>query len=197
MGPSNCYASESYSFGPNKKGTKTMSSPQDNTAPSSTGWRFKTGIAIICLILLSWVTVPLAAAADVPGPKIAALTGILFISNKILLIVAIAVMGKSGFQQLKRSVFGYVSALAPAADLEVGPARHRIGLVMFCLPLISSFLEPYVDTLWPGLRPNLWQLQALGDALLIGSFFVLGGNFWDKVRALFIRTARVVNTSAV
>lgn len=174
-----------------------MSSPQDNTAPSSTGWRFKTGIAIICLILLSWVTVPLAAAADVPGPKIAALTGILFISNKILLIVAIAVMGKSGFQQLKRSVFGYVSALAPAADLEVGPARHRIGLVMFCLPLISSFLEPYVDTLWPGLRPNLWQLQALGDALLIGSFFVLGGNFWDKVRALFIRTARVVNTSAV
>jgi hypothetical protein len=33
--------------------------------------------------------------------------------------------------------------------------------------------------------------------MLIGSFFVLGGNFWDKVRALFIRTARVVNTGAV
>ncbi|MBN3865111.1 transporter suffix domain-containing protein [Pseudomonas frederiksbergensis] len=174
-----------------------MSSPQDDIASSSTSWRFKAGIAIICLILLSWLAVPLAAAADVPGPKIAALTGILFISNKIMLILAIAVMGKSGFQQLKRSVFGYVSALAPAADVEVGPARHRIGLVMFCLPLISSFLEPYVDTLWPGLRPNLWQVQALGDALLIGSFFVLGGNFWDKVRALFIRTARVVNTSAV
>ncbi len=132
-----------------------------------------------------------------PGPKIAALTGILFISNKILLILAIAVMGKSGFQQLKRSVFGYVSTLAPTADLEVGPFRHRIGMVMFCLPLISSFLEPYVDTLWPGLRPNLWQAQALGDAMLIGSFFVLGGNFWEKVRALFIRTARVVNTSTV
>jgi len=173
-----------------------MSSPQDNTAPSSAGWRFKLGIVIICLILGSWLLVPLAAAADVPGPKIAALTGILFISNKIMLILAIAVMGKSGFQQLKRSVFGYVSTLAPA-DLEVGPARHRIGLVMFCLPLISSFLEPYVDTLWPGLRPNLWQVQALGDAMLIGSFFVLGGNFWDKVRALFIRTARVVNTSTV
>jgi hypothetical protein len=120
----------------------------------------------------------------------------LFISNKILLILAIAVMGKSGFQQLKRSVFGYVSTLAPT-EQEVGPARHRVGLVMFCLPLISSFLEPYVDTLWPGLRPNLWQVQALGDAMLVGSFFVLGGNFWDKVRALFIRTARVVNVSAV
>ncbi|MFS2067921.1 transporter suffix domain-containing protein [Pseudomonas sp. CT11-2] len=174
-----------------------MSSPQDEIAPSSTGWRFKAGIAILSLTVISWLTVPLAAAADVPGPKIAALTGILFISNKILLILAIAVMGKSGFQQLKRNVFGYVSTLAPAADLEVGPARHRIGMVMFCLPLISSFLEPYVDTLWPGLRPNLWQVQVLGDALLVGSFFVLGGNFWDKVRALFIRTARVVNTSTV
>ncbi|MCO8312909.1 transporter suffix domain-containing protein [Pseudomonas mandelii] len=173
-----------------------MSSPQDNTAASSTGWRFKVGIAIICLMLGSWLMVPLAAAADVSGSKIAALTGVLFISNKILLILAIAIMGKAGFQQLKRSLFGYVSTLAPA-DVEVGPARHRIGLVMFCLPLISAFLEPYIDSLWPGLRPNLWQLQVLGDAMLIGSFFVLGGNFWDKVRALFIRTARVVNTSTV
>jgi hypothetical protein len=64
---------------------------------------------------------------------------------------------------------------------------------MFCLPLISSFFEPYIDSIWPGLRPNIWQLQLLGDAMLIGSFFVLGGNVWDKVRALFVRTARVVN----
>lgn len=66
--------------------------------------------------------------------------------------------------------------------------------MMFCLPLVCSFLEPYVDTLAPGLRPNSWALQLLGDALLVGSFFVLGGNFWEKLRALFIRTARVVAT---
>ncbi|WP_347900721.1 transporter suffix domain-containing protein [Pseudomonas purpurea] len=165
--------------------------------PHSAGWRFKLGIAMLCLIPLSWLMVPIAAAADVPGQKVAALTGILFISNKILLILVIAIMGKSGFQQLKRSLFGYMSALVPTAEFEVGPTRHRIGLVMFCLPLISSFLEPYVDSIWPGLRPNLWQAQFLGDAMLVGSFFVLGGNFWEKVRALFIRTARVVTTREV
>lgn len=170
-----------------------ISSDQNTVESDAAGWRFKLGIAIICLMLASWLMVPLAALADVPGSKIAALTGILFISNKVLLILVIAIMGKSGFQQLKRRVFGYVSALAPSAELEVGPVRHCIGLVMFCLPLISSFFEPYIDSLWPGLRPNIWQLQVLGDAMLIGSFFVLGGNFWDKVRALFIRTARVVN----
>ncbi|MFW0755504.1 transporter suffix domain-containing protein [Pseudomonas sp. H11T01] len=171
-----------------------MTSPDQNTvAPASAGWRFKLGVALICLMPAAWLLVPLAAAVDVPGTKIAALTGILFIGNKVLLILVIAIMGKAGFQQLKSRLFSYVSALAPSAETEVGPARHRIGLVMFCLPLISSFLEPYIDSIWPGLRPNIWQLQMLGDAMLIGSFFVLGGNFWDKVRALFIRTARVVN----
>ncbi len=170
-----------------------MSSDHNTVEPNSASWRFKLGIAIICLMLALWLTVPLAAAADIPGSKIAVLTGILFIANKVLLLLVIAVMGKSGFQELKRHLFGYVSAIAPTAELEIGPVRHRVGLVMFCLPLISSFLEPYVDSLWPGLRPNLWQLQLLGDAMLIGSFFVLGGNFWDKVRALFIRTARVAN----
>ncbi|MHC8400931.1 transporter suffix domain-containing protein [Pseudomonas sp. MDT1-17] len=174
-----------------------MHSTQANVEPHSTGWRFKLGIIIICVMLGSWLLVPVAAAVGVPGSRIAALTGVLFISNKVLLILVIGIMGKSGFQQLKRSMFGYVSSLTPSADVEPGPVRHRIGIVMFCLPLISSFLEPYVDTFWPGLRPNLWQTQLLGDIMLIGSFFVLGGNFWEKVRALFIRTARVTNTSAV
>jgi len=173
-----------------------MDSTEGVVKQHSAGWRFKVGIAIICLMLGSWLMVPLAAAAGVPGTRIAALTGVLFISNKVLLILVIAVMGKSGFQQLKRSVFGYVSALAPSAEFQVGPVRHRVGLVMFCLPLISSFIEPYIDSIWPGLRPNLWQLQLLGDLMLIGSFFVLGGNFWEKVRALFIRTARVSNPGA-
>lgn len=172
-----------------------MTSAQDAVKPSSAGWRFKTGIAIVCLILASWLLIPVAASAGIEGSKVAALTGVLFIANKILLLLAIAIMGKAGFQELKQRLYGYVSALAPA-DVEVGPARHRIGLLMFCLPLISSFLEPYVDNFWPGLRPNLWQLQLLGDVMLIGSFFVLGGNFWDKVRALFIRTARVVDAEA-
>ena len=30
-----------------------------------------------------------------------------------------------------------------------------------------------------------------GDIILLLSLFVLGGNFWDKLRALFIRDAKV------
>jgi hypothetical protein len=122
------------------------------------------------------------------------LSGILFISNKVLLLVVVAVMGKPGFQELKRHVFGYVTVLAPTSD--VGPLRHSLGLVMFGLPLLTTFLEPYDDYIWPALLTHSWQLELLSDLIFVASFFVLGANFWDKIRALFVRTARVVDRGA-
>jgi hypothetical protein len=170
-----------------------MASPTTtaDAGPAAAGWRFKLGIALFAAAILLWLLVPLAAAIGMSGSRIAGLTGTIFIVNKLLFLAVVGVLGKSGFQQLKRMLFGYVAGLAP--EPTVGPVRHGIGLVMFCLPLISAWLEPYVDTFWPGLRPNLWQAQLLGDVMFIASFFVLGGNFWAKIRALFVRTAIVVN----
>ena len=165
-----------------------------NTTPNAVGWRFKLGITLFVMAFLLWLLVPLAAVIGLPASRIATLAGTIFIANKLLLLAVIGVMGKAGFQQLKGMVFGYAGKLAPEAI--VSTTRYQIGLVMFCLPLISGWLEPYVDALAPGLRPNLWQLQLLGDLMFVTSFFVLGGNFWAKVRALFVRTAVVADPGA-
>jgi hypothetical protein len=119
---------------------------------------------------------------------------IVFIGNKVLLLAVVAVMGKPGFVQIKRHVFGYVAMLAPAP--EVGRLRHAVGLAMFGLPLLTTFLEPYDGYIWPALLTHGWQVELLSDLIFIASFFVLGGNFWDKIRALFCRTARVVDLGA-
>jgi hypothetical protein len=161
-------------------------SDSETDISTGAGWRFKTGICLFVFAFALWLLIPLSASMGAPGARIAALTGVIFVANKVLLVICIAVMGKSGFQQLKAIVFGRAKRLAPSKT--VGPVRHVIGLVMFGLPLVSAMLEPYIDNIWPGLRPNLWQVQALGDVMLIASFFVLGGDFWSKIRALFIRT---------
>lgn len=160
----------------------------DEIAPPvpASGWRLKFGLCIVCLALLLWVSVPISAAMGVSAGRITALTGFIFIVNKVLLLACVAVMGKAGFQQLKAMIFGYAKGLTPSEY--IGPTRHAVGLVMFCLPLLSAMVEPYVDSVAPGLRPNLWQLQLLGDIMFIASFFVLGGNFWAKLRALFVRS---------
>jgi hypothetical protein len=156
---------------------------------SSAGWRFKLGSMIIALAFAIWLSIPVANAMDASTGALAGISGGVFIANKLLLLLAVAIMGKAGFRQLKGHLFGYVSGLAPQT---VGPLRYRMGLAMFCLPLASAIVEPYADAIWPGLWPSSWQLQLFGDFLLIASFFLLGGNFWDKVRALFVRTATVV-----
>ena len=157
--------------------------------PKARNWRFKLGIFLICVAVALWILVPIAASAGLSSARVAAMTGMIFIVNKVLLLLVIAVMGKAGFQQLKGTIFGYFR-LAP--ETSIGPARYNLGLVMFCLPLISGWLEPYIDAVAPGLRPNMWQLQLLGDLMFFASFFVLGGNFWEKIRSLFIRGTRVV-----
>jgi hypothetical protein len=158
------------------------------------GWRFKCGVALLVLAIALVLAIPLLAALGLPPATLAAITGAVFIINKLLLILIIALVGKAGFQQLKNVVVGYIPHLKTIGP--IGPVRHTIGLIIFWVPLTWSLLEPYIDYFWPGLRPNKWAYQLLGDLIFVVGIFVLGGNFWEKVRALFIRTARVVDTAS-
>ena len=151
------------------------------------GWRFKVGIALIALMALAWLLIPIEAALGMSGGVIAATTAGIAIANKVILLLAIVVMGKPGFQELKSKLF---NKLTPAA--EVSPTRYRIGLVMFCLPLLQGLLETWASHIAPELVANRMWVDILMDGMMIASLFVLGGNFWDKLRAVFIPSARAV-----
>src|SRR5215210_4436233 len=161
------------------------------TAPNlPMGWRSKVGIALLASMILLWLLIPIEAALKMSAGTIAATTAGIAIANKIILLLAIAVMGKPGFQELKGRAFGYVKHLAPATT--VSPARYTIGLVMFCLPFVQGLLETWASHLAPQFVANRLWVDLAMDAMLIASVFVLGGNFWDKIRALFVREARTV-----
>lgn len=160
--------------------------------PGKATWRFKLGVFLICLVGAAWLFVPILAWMQASAATIATATGIIFIWNKAVILLAVAVMGKPGFQQLKSAIFG-VFRFPP--ESAISPARYNFGLFMFLLPLVTAVLEPYIDAAWPSLRPKLLQLQVAGDLMFLASFIVLGENFWDKFRALFVRTARVTGTT--
>lgn len=61
---------------------------------------------------------------------------------------------------------------------------------MFVSPLLAGWLHPYLAGRFPtfiGLGP---VFHVVGDLVFISSFFVLGGDFWDKIRALFVYEAK-------
>ena len=54
-------------------------------------------------------------------------------------------------------------------------------------------MSPYVTELDAAPRPaSTVPTAIITDAVFVVSLFVLGGGFWDKLRALFVRTASVV-----
>ncbi len=73
---------------------------------------------------------------------------------------------------------------------QVSPARYRIGLVLFLVPLGIGWVQPYLSGVVEALGQYRIAVGIGGDVLLLVSLFVLGGEFWDKVRALFVHGAR-------
>jgi hypothetical protein len=53
-------------------------------------------------------------------------------------------------------------------------------------------VTPDLGDMVPLLRRHSVSTGITGDIILLLSLFVLGGNFWHKLRALFIRDAKVV-----
>jgi hypothetical protein len=160
---------------------------QDNVPTG--GWRLKFGVALFGLsIALPVLGVPLIAAMGMS--TVATVSGAMLVGAEVLGIVAVAVMGKSGYAYIKNRVFGFLKQYGPPA--EVSRTRYTIGLVMFAVPIVFGWVAPYATDLIPGYLGNELTYGVIGDLLLLVSLFVLGGDFWDKLRSLFSQGAKAV-----
>jgi hypothetical protein len=165
-----------------------MNEDASTAAQPAVGWRFKVGVAIFVIsILLPVAGIPLVATLGLSGTNMASVSGILLVGAEVLGVLAVAIMGKPGYLYIKSRVFGVLRPYAPPKV--VSRARYNTGLVMFGLPILFGWVTPYVSALIPNLAENMLAYAVGGDMLLLASLFVLGGDFWDKVRSLFVQDA--------
>ena len=163
-----------------------MKPPEQPTA----GWQLKLSAALFGLsIVLPLFGVPLVTALDLSGTFTASLSGGLLLAGELLGVSAVAVAGKSGFAFIKGKIFGLLKQYGPPN--KVSRLRYRIGLVMFCMPILFGWLSIYTAGYIPAFAQNPLPYALGGDLLLLASLFVLGGDFWDKIRALFVHNAVV------
>ena len=154
-------------------------------------WRLTLALALWVGGFFLPIAIPLVTALPLPVATRTALSALLvFGLPQLLTVIAIAIAGKSGFHYLMEGVFGVAKKLGPPAH--VSRVRYRIGLVMLFLPLAVSLLEPYIALLVVREPLPRWVYGAVDDTLFLTGFFVLGGEFWDKVKALFVYEAKAV-----
>jgi cytochrome c oxidase assembly factor CtaG len=80
-----------------------------------------------------------------------------------------------------------VTATATETEQPRAGWRFRLGLIV----LVVGWLGPYGANMIPGYETHRFVVSLIGDVMFVASLFVLGGDFWDKVRAGFVYDARV------
>jgi len=132
------------------------------------------------------LAIPLVNSFDLPNSwKTALSAALVFGLPEVGMILAAAVLGKDGFAWLKRRLLALLRRHTEVAAISA--TRYRIGLVLFLLPLLIGWIQPYLWHFLPSLTSS-WSffVPAIAlDVMFASSFVVLGAGFWEKIRSLF------------
>jgi hypothetical protein len=154
------------------------------------GWRFRLGLTTLIVGWFSPLLIPVVTRTSLATEWKTIISGLLAVGiPEVFTVVAIAIMGKDGYNLIKERIFSFLKKHGPPDRVSL--TRYRIGLVMFVLPVLFGWLGPYGAHLIPGYPDNQFVVSLIGDVMFVASLFVLGGDFWDKVRALFLYSAKV------
>jgi len=166
-----------------------MSNTAESPGLGSAHLRFGIGVVLIICGYLALLLIPLVTRSDLGVGLKTGLSGFLALMPVLTKVAAIAVMGKPGFNLLKTHVFKFLGKFRPAE--QVSRRRYRAGLILFVLALLFGSLLPYLPGMLIDWQANELFWSLVSDAMLIVSLFVLGGEFWNKLAALFDYNARV------
>jgi len=141
--------------------------------------------------LICPVFIPLVLITDLSAAFKTIISGLLALGiPELLMLVAIAILGRPGYEYLKTSVFRLFKKYGPPA--RVSKTRYRIGLVLFISPILFGLLLPYFSNLLPFYIENSLAINITLDLIFLTSLLVLGGDFWDKLRSLFIYDSKAI-----
>ena len=147
--------------------------------------------AIFIAGFLSPLLIPVVTTSNLSTGWKATLSGLLAIGiPELFMVIAAAVAGKEGFSYIKSKIFGLFKKYGPPDT--VSKTRYNIGLVLFLIPILAGWLIPYISNLIPSYEENRILINIVGDIVLVTSLFILGGDFWDKLRSLFVHGARAI-----
>lgn len=136
--------------------------------------------------VFTFLVLPFLPVSNVTAVSIA--TGLL-ISSEISFLLCVVLLGKPFIQVIKTKIKGIFRKKGETHLKPVGKIRHVVGITMLLvasivpyslteIALLLCYVEKYGHT-------DLINLLILGDVLFITSFFILGEEFWARLKKLF------------
>jgi len=153
-------------------------------------WKYYLGIILFAYSLIPYITVIFIPFLHLPHTTALTVAGGMVASAEIAFFIAAVLLGKPFIEMVKAKVKGCIVKKrglgAPAPH--ISKVRHYSGVTL----LIFSFFPYYIAELalliahldTHGLH-MIVGFMLMGEALFIISLFILGGEFWDRLKKLF------------
>ena len=160
------------------------------TEPVSTAnWRFVAGASVLGLAMV----LPLAALlVPLLGLLVAqsALIGGVLVGGapEVLMLLAVALVGRQNFDRIVGAAKRFFDTTFFSTP--VSRRRYHVGLTICLLSFIPIYVAGYVPSWMPAGNGRI-AILAAADIAFIFSFFVMGGEFWEKFRRLFVWEGKV------
>ena len=178
-----------FTLGPINPGNN-MNTHQPSPQLHPSGWCYYAGWFFFILSFLMPLLTPLIAFLGFNQATTALLIGVFLVGGpEIILLIAIGLWGKQTFDYFMGFVSRFFKRFVPSGC--VSTTRYYIGLFI----LITSCFPVWILAYLPSLVSDAVRIYILlgFDALFFVSFFILGGDFWEKIHALFIPNSITIN----
>lgn len=170
---------------------KVMSSDPNKTTSSEhkpptfkKGWRFYIGIAALLLSIIMPVFVFFVPMLGLSTGLTVLINGLLIAGGPELVgLIAVVLLGKDLFNYFKYKAKKTLQDVVLAKS--VSRTRYYVGLTINLLSWLPLYLYGYFPNLMPTGNRRIYIL-ACADLIFIISMFIMGGEFWEKFRRIFI-----------
>jgi hypothetical protein len=169
--------------------TETRPSPEAaRSAPKpptlKKGWRFYAGMTALALSVILPLGALFVPMLGLPTAQSVVIAGALVAgAPEVLCILAVALLGRETFQYLMHRAKSILRRAV--VDRPVSKTQYYIGLAIFLVSFLPAYLYAYLSAAMPGQSIRVYILAGM-DLAFVASVFVMGGEFWEKVRRLFV-----------
>jgi hypothetical protein len=150
-------------------------------------WKFYTGVTFLilsCILPLIGLAIPFFDIHPVISVPVA---GFLMLGGpEIMIIIAASFLGKNAYHYYRNKFLKFFKRKKPIKPHVISATRYYVGLSLFFGSLIPMYLNGYAPQIMPKNELGKYLFLVSADLVFVISFFVLGADFWEKYKSLFI-----------
>jgi len=150
-------------------------------------WKYYLGVSLFFYSFLPMSIVAILPFLGLTLAQAGAFAVVFLASGEVAFLCAAALLGKEFLTALKNRIKAWFKR--PHEPKPISRNRHRFGIAL----LTTSFLPHYVMLIYlvffshseSEINFLAWTLVA-GEIAFMAGLFILGGDFWDRLRELFV-----------